>query len=188
MYIKNSGGNTNQTLSRFAVGMTPLENSALLVQYDHFSDVAIVLNRKSSTGILNLLTTGGGIRIFNTGYVGIGTTTPSNHRLDVSGSIRATEIFVSSSGADFVFEPGYKLADLSEVEKFVRDNKHLPGIEPASVTQENGMNISEMQTKLLQKIEELTLYIIEQNRKLEKQNDRLKIMTEKLAKIEAASK
>lgn len=108
--------------------------------------------------------------VTNDGNVGIGTTNPGNYKLNVTGRIRANEVVVNTSGADFVFHEDYKLPDLSDVESFIKENKHLPDIAPAAEMKVNGMNVSETQTKLLQKIEELTLYIIEQNKTNELQN------------------
>ena len=93
--------------------------------------------------------------------LGIGTSNPQYH-LDVMGTIRAKEILVETTGADFVFADDYPLRPLSEVEAFITENKHLPEIQSAQEMQENGVSVSELQTKLLQKIEELTLYLIQQ--------------------------
>lgn len=106
--------------------------------------------------------------ITDNGNVLIGKTSQANtaYLLDVNGKARANEIVVNTTGADFVFEPDYKLTDLSELEKFVKTNKHLPEIAAAKTMEENGIGVSEMQTKLLQKVEELTLYLIEQNKRI----------------------
>ncbi|MBN1187276.1 MAG: TMF family protein [Bacteroidales bacterium] len=99
-----------------------------------------------------------------------------------TGSIEAKEIkIVAQPGADFVFEEGYKLRSLNEVETFINENKHLPDVAPASSMEENGLELSKYNQVLLQKIEELTLYMIEQNKKLTEQDQKL---TEQNQKIE----
>ena len=98
--------------------------------------------------------------------VGIGTINPQ-YKLDVAGIIRAQEIIVENTGADFVFADDYQLRPLSEVKAFITENKHLPEIQSAKEMQEYGVSVSELQTKLLQKIEELTLYLIEQEQTIQ---------------------
>ncbi len=108
------------------------------------------------------------------GNVGVGTNSPK-FKLDVIGTIRAREIKVDLNGADFVFENGYNLRPLTEVESFVKANKHLPDVAPASEMQANGVSIGEMNARLLQKVEELTLYTIQLNKRvaeLERKNKR----------------
>jgi hypothetical protein len=101
------------------------------------------------------------------GNVGIGRVNPY-YKLDVSGIIRAHEVKVNTnSGADFVFDENYALKPLNEVSDFIQSNKHLPEIPSAADMIDNGLDMGEFQIKLLQKIEELTLYIIELNRKIE---------------------
>ena len=103
--------------------------------------------------------------IQNNGNIGIGTASPA-YKLDVNGTIRANEIIVNTTGADFVFAEDYKLRPLSEVKAFIQENKHLPEIKSAQEMQENGVGINELQTQLLQKIEELTLYILQQEERI----------------------
>ncbi len=105
-------------------------------------------------------------KILNNGDVGIGTPNPG-YKLDVIGTIRAREIKVDLNGADFVFEKDYKLMPLKDLEKFVQKNKHLPEIAPAKEMEENGTNLGNLNSKFLQKIEEMTLYIISQNESIE---------------------
>lgn len=99
------------------------------------------------------------------GNVGIGTNNPT-YKLAVNGTIRSKEVRVESGWADFVFENDYKLPPLDEVESFIVKNKHLPGIPSAKNVAENGLAVGEMQAKMMQKIEELTLYLIEANKKI----------------------
>jgi len=112
------------------------------------------------------------MRIKANGNVLIGKNTQTNptYKLDVAGNIRADKLVVNTTGADFVFDPGYQLPTLTEVEKYINSNKHLPGIESAKEMATNGLNVGEIQTKLLQKIEELTLYMIE----MKKENNEMK--------------
>jgi hypothetical protein len=79
-------------------------------------------------------------------------------------------VVVNTTGADYVFDTGYALRPLREVEQFVRVNHHLPEVEPAAQMQKEGLDVGDNQTVLLKKIEELTLYVIE----LQKQVDSLK--------------
>lgn len=117
------------------------------------------------------LNTGGNerLRVDSGGNVGIGTTNPTQ-KLAVNGTIRAKEVIVDTAWSDYVFEENYKLKALSEVEAFVKAEKHLPEIPSAQEVAEHGVSMGEMQSKMLAKIEELTLYMIE----LKKENTALR--------------
>jgi hypothetical protein len=121
-------------------------------------------------------------------HVGIGTTNPGNFRLAVEGTIGAREVKVTlDSWSDFVFNCDYKLKDLEEVEIFINKNKRLPDIPSEKDVIENGVNLGEMDAKLLQKIEELTLYVIEMNKRvntLESENLTLKEELKELKSVE----
>ena len=105
-------------------------------------------------------------QVYVNGNVGIGTTTPF-YKLDVCGTIRGKEVRVETEWCDYVFEPNYSLMPLSQLEQYVNKNKHLPGITPASVVESEGLKVGEMSSKLMLKIEELTLYLIQQNKELQ---------------------
>lgn len=113
------------------------------------------------------------------GKVGIGTPDP-DELLTVKGKIHTQEIRVDLLGAvapDYVFEPTYDLRTLEEVEIYICDNRHLPEIPSAKEMEANGVNLKEMNMLLLKKIEELTLYMIEQkkaNQELQRQMNELK--------------
>lgn len=95
----------------------------------------------------------------------IGTYNAGGYRLSVAGKIRAEEVKVCTGWADFVFADDYSLASLSEIEQYLKENKHLPDIPSEAEVLENGIELGAMDAKLLQKVEELTLYAIEQNKK-----------------------
>ena len=104
-----------------------------------------------------------------TGNVGVGTSKP-DQRLVVDGSVTAEAVRVDSvSSADYVFDPDYPLMPLEELERFLRTNGHLPGIASAEQMEASGLRAGEMQTRLLAKIEELTLYVIAQHERLASQ-------------------
>ncbi|MEO9802541.1 MAG: hypothetical protein ABJF04_04800 [Reichenbachiella sp.] len=104
----------------------------------------------------------------SSGSVGVGTENTGTHKLAVEGTIGAREIKVEATGwSDFVFENDYELRTLEEVEEHIAKKGHLPEIPNKAEVTENGINLGEMNAKLLQKIEELTLYLIEQNKEIQ---------------------
>ena len=104
--------------------------------------------------------------LMDNGNVGIGRTDPY-YKLDVNGIIRAHQVKINTSaGADFVFYEDYNLRSLDEIHGFIQTNRHLPEIPSAADMIENGLDMGEFQIKLLQKIEELTLYIIAQDKRI----------------------
>tara|TARA_B110000003_G_C16591376_1_gene511971 strand:+ start:112 stop:1074 length:963 start_codon:yes stop_codon:yes gene_type:complete len=107
--------------------------------------------------------------------VAIGTDILPGYSLAVCGKIRATEVKVNAASewCDYVFEEDYDLRDLSEVDAFIKENKHLPEIPSAKVVDAEGIEVSAMMILMMKKIEELTLYTIEQEKRinqLEKNN------------------
>ncbi|GGC88606.1 hypothetical protein GCM10011508_14870 [Flavobacterium lutivivi] len=190
---------TNVTVSGNGSTATPYQISA--------NDTSLYANN----GVINQSTTVSNNRIvdmndrniwFNTStstnngkiYIGSSTsypTTTGNYKLFVEGGILTEKVKVAlrntANWADYVFADNYKLMPLKEVESFVKTNKHLPGVSSASEIVENGLDVAEMQSKHMEKIEELTLYIIEQDKKLdvqqqaiEKQNSEIEILKAQL--------
>jgi hypothetical protein len=101
--------------------------------------------------------------------VGIGTTDPTA-KLTVNGTTKTKEVIVSEDvGADFVFNDDYSLPSLAEIEKYIKSNNHLPEIPSAKEMKKKGVKIGDLQIKLLQKIEELTLQMIQQNKETQQQ-------------------
>jgi len=121
-----------------------------------------------------------GITLKNDGYIGIGTTNP-DEKLTVNGVIHAREVKVDLNVplADFVFKPDYKLMSLPQVEQFVKANNHLPQMPSAEEVAKNGLSMGEMQNKLLQKVEELTLYVIEQQKTISIQQSQIRKLNNK---------
>ncbi|WP_299124251.1 hypothetical protein [uncultured Tenacibaculum sp.] len=117
--------------------------------------------------------------------VGIGTATTGSHKLAVEGSIGAREVKVEANGwSDFVFEKEYKLPTLQEVENHIKTKGHLKDIPSANEVEKNGFFLGEMDSKLLQKIEELTLYTIEQEKSLKAQNSKINEQQKKIERLE----
>lgn len=99
--------------------------------------------------------------------VGIGTATPTE-RLSVNGNIRAKEIKVETANwPDYVFQEDYDLISLGDLEAYIKENGHLPGIPTANEVESEGVALAEMNRKLLEKVEELTLYIIDLRKELD---------------------
>ena len=121
-------------------------------------------------------TLGSAVHINRNGNLVVGKTTQSNssYKLDVNGKARVSEIVVNTTGADFVFDEDYKLRSLSEVEAFIKEYKHLPEIPTAKQMVNNGVNLGELNIKLLQKVEELTLHLIEKDKELQKEASLIK--------------
>jgi len=114
------------------------------------------------------------------GNIGIGTSKPLS-LLSVNGTITAKEIEVTLNGfPDFVFDNDYNLMPLKEVDLFITKFKHLPNIPDEKTVVENGLNLGEMDALLLQKVEELTLYIIELNKKIEEQEKKIEYLQMKV--------
>jgi hypothetical protein len=128
--------------------------------------------------------------VTNTGSVGIGTTSPSSKLHVNGGDIRVSggafiDDGVTLNAPDYVFEPSYRLMPLVELREFVSREKHLPNVPAAANIKQEGLNLSQFQMRLLEKIEELALYTLEQEEDLQSLRDENRELKARLEALEA---
>lgn len=123
----------------------------------------------------------------NTGNMSIGSSSPSpNYKLTVEGTLGARRVKVQQGAwADYVFHPDYQLPSLQEVEHFVTTEKHLEGIPSEKEVVEKGLDLGEFDQQLLKKVEELTLYIIQLNKNVERLNKQVAAQQQTIATLQA---
>jgi len=139
------------------------------------SDNTLYINRPSG-GLIRFREANGSDQmvIQAGGNVGIGTANP-DQLLSVKGIIHTQEVLIDLTGwSDYVFNNNYKLRPLSDVQSFINKNHHLPEVPSSAEIEENGLKVGEMNKILMKKIEELTLYLIQQNKRIEQLEDQLK--------------
>jgi hypothetical protein len=124
-------------------------------------------------------------RVEENGNVGIGTSSTGDYKLAVNGTIGAKKVKVTVTGwPDYVFDPAYQLPAIPQLEAFIKQYKHLPEIPAAAEIEKDGVDVGEINKKLLQKVEELTLYLIEEHKQLQAQQATIKNQQERIAALE----
>ena len=171
----------------------PTGNSYTLMTVSGNNAAGGALALYNTSNAQELLLNSQGASYFTGGNVLIGKTSQTNsgYILDVNGTGRLNQVVVNSTGADYVFDPGYRLLPLDDLESYVHKEHHLPGIASAGQMQQEGVNIGDNQTRLLAKIEELTLYLIKEDKrsaalqeKIEQLEDRNKLLEARDRKLE----
>ena len=122
------------------------------------------------------------------GNVGIGAPADSMYQFQVNGPMRAQEIVVETGWADYVFAPDYELKSLDEVERYIADNQHLPGIPSAADVESQGLSVGDMSRRFMEKIEELTLYTISQEKQIELQQQQIERLMALTSQLESEVK
>ncbi|MES2703528.1 MAG: hypothetical protein V4649_12870 [Bacteroidota bacterium] len=133
------------------------------------------IGKDGNAAVANNLTIESGLTVGTTAMIGVGGATmrqPAGYSLYVSKGILTEKLKVANSGdpanwSDFVFAADYKLPPLNKVESYIQEHKHLPEIPSAAEVAKDGIDVMEMDAKLLQKIEELTLYVIQQQKEID---------------------
>ena len=129
----------------------------------------IIARNNGGTSTLILQNDGGSVRIGNVSV-------PSGYKFAVNGRMICEELKVklaSTGWPDYVFDDKYKLPSLDELKNFIAENKHLPNIPSAAEVEKNGLEIGDMQKRMMEKIEELTLYILQQQKEIEELKARI---------------
>lgn len=183
LHVKSPSGST---LGITAGGST---NKVIGMQHDGTAGIisTTTLNGATEYTPLKFLTAGlTRLTIFENGFVGIGVSSTPTAELTVGGKIHAREVKVnvSAGGApDYVFGDSYYLRPLSEVSLFINQYHHLPEVPPAVEMEKEGVNLSDMNMLLLKKVEELTLYLIDQNEKIEEMKLQLQKLQQEIKEL-----
>ncbi|UPK72821.1 hypothetical protein [Chitinophaga filiformis] len=187
------GKTTYKYYSNYAVAPVVYDGVQNPATYTPVAGGTIYSVRSAVDNIINMYgMTYGNIAYFNGvgtnyfgGNLGIGTRNTGTSKLAVEGTIAARRVKVTAATTwpDFVFDAGYKLPSLQEVEAYVKANKHLPNVPSAVEVAKDGQDVGEMNKILLQKIEELTLHLIEQEKQNIAQQKQIKLLTEDVERL-----
>jgi len=142
----------------------------------------------SESGYLGFSTINSGsltekVRVTKEGNVGIGTLNP-DQKLSVKGTIHSQEVIVDMSVLpDYVFKPAYHLPTLTEIKAYIDQNHHLPEMPSAEQAAKDGLSLGDMNAKLLKKVEELTLYLIQKDRQVNDQQATILALQKEMAEL-----
>jgi hypothetical protein len=204
----NVGIGTTSPLSLLSVGSGSLADNNIPIQLSTSGTSTVKgigFNKNGAYGLYmgydqGVVTTGGFIRQISTdplsvivnntstamtflsnGHVGIGTTNPGTYLLAVNGNVHAQQVNVDLTGwSDYVFKRSYVLRPLTEVQAYIDQNHHLPDMPSEQQVIKDGLNLGEMNKLLMKKVEELTLYLIDDNKKSSAQQTELNQQKQKL--------
>jgi len=169
----NSLDNTSGT----SLGLFAATSQVFLTANPTFDNSLNFSNNKPFVFRMNNI--GNIMKMHTDGSISIGTdTNPADYKLAVGGKLiaEAVRVELEIDWADYVFSPNYELLSLSELEEFIAKNGHLPNIPNAATIKEEGIDLGVMQTKQMEKIEELALYIIELHKEVESLKEQVKLL------------
>ncbi|GAA0548835.1 hypothetical protein [Chitinophaga japonensis] len=136
--------------------------------------ISIIADEGTWGTVIDFVTSSGGtynrsMSILGNGDVGIGTSDTKGYKLAIAGSMIAEKVKVKLQGGwpDYVFADDYKLPDLAEVARYVKEHRHLPGMPAAKEVEQEGLDVGEMNKRLLKQVEEMMLYMMRQQTKIE---------------------
>ncbi|WP_378185624.1 hypothetical protein ACE939_10980 [Aquimarina sp. W85] len=182
--VENNGNvGINTTVPKSKLQVSSTESDALRIYRTGIADKYLDIWHGTGGAVIDPIRTDNSIGVLYLGYrnpsniilnlkggrVGIGTDSP-DAKLTVKGNIHAQEVKVDLAGAvapDYVFLKDYQLKTLDEVDSYIQVNGHLPNIPSAAIMEKEGVKLKEMNLKLLEKIEELTLYMIAQEKEIQ---------------------
>jgi hypothetical protein len=181
-------GITWYNVSPLAYGIHRTEGAWVAPNYQQLRisfDTGIIMDPGAEYGKSYVDIKGGGLRV-TTGNIGIGTIDTKGYRLAIAGSMIAESIKVKLQGSwpDFVFAKKYQLPSLQLIARQIRDLGHLPGIPSEAEVKANGIDLGKMNVALLQKVEELTLHLIEKDKELTLERKRNQDQERRLKKLE----
>jgi hypothetical protein len=178
----HDGGSTNAEVYITPAATGSGDNSTLFFAEDHDATYGMKWMYNGAINYMELWgknnTTDYGPHILvkrDEGDVAIGNTFAAGYKLSVSGKIICTEVRVNlvPDWPDYVFKKGYPLLPVEKLGSYIEENGHLPNIPPASDIQKSGLDVGEMQRLMMEKIEELSLYIVEQQKQIQELKDQL---------------